>query len=118
VALRVPVFEELVPTVTLPKLWLAGLTPNCPGAVPVPDRATVSDGFDALEVNVRLPLALPAAVGENRTENVTLCPAVKVVGSDRPLIENAPALELAPEMLTLVPPVLVTVSDFVLLFPT
>jgi hypothetical protein len=118
VALNVPVLEVLDPTTTLPKLWLAGDAANWPGAVPVPDKATVSDGFEAFDVRVRFPLALPDALGENTTEKVTLCPAVKVVGKDRPLTENAAEVELAPVTVMLDPPLLVKVSDFVLLFPT
>ena len=118
VALSVPVFAPLEPTVTLPKLWLAGLTPSCPGAVPVPVNATANDGFDAFEVTVKLALALPADAGANTTEKVTLCPAVRVVGSESPLTENAAAPELAPVIVTLEPPVLVIVSDFELLLPT
>jgi hypothetical protein len=118
VALNVPVFDALDPTVMFPKLWLAGDAANWPGAVPVPDSATVSDGFEASDITVRFPLTLPAAVGENTTEKVTLCPAARVVGKESPLIENAAALELALVMITPDPPLLVTVSDFVLLFPT
>ena len=72
VALNVPVFEALAPTTTPPKLWLAGDAANWPGVVPVPDNATVSAGFEAFDVSVRFPLALPDAVGENTTEKVTL----------------------------------------------
>ena len=49
---------------------------------------------------------------------MTLCPAVKVVGKDRPLTENAAEVELAPVTVMLDPPLLVKVSDFVLLSPT
>lgn len=118
VALNVPVFDALDPTTTLPKFWLAGDAANCPGVVPVPDSATVSDGFEAFDVKVRFPLALPDAVGENTTEKVTLCPAARFVGNDRPLTENAAEVELAPVTVMLDPPLLVKVSDFVLLFPT
>ena len=68
------------PTVTLPKLRLVGLAPNVPGATPVPDNGIVNVGFEALDVRVRLPLALPADDGVNDTLNVALCPAVSVTG--------------------------------------
>lgn len=64
--------DELLPTVTFPKLMLVGLAPNVPGATPVPDKPMVNVGFDPFEVMVTLPLALPAAVGVNVTLNVAL----------------------------------------------
>ena len=78
----------LFPTVTLPKLRLVGLVPNVPGVTPVPDRGMVRVGFEALEVMVRLPLALPADDGANETLNVALCPAVRVTGVAIPLKLN------------------------------
>ena len=78
----------LFPTVTLPKLRLVGLSPNVPGVTPVPDRGMVRVGFEALEVMVRLPLALPADDGANETLKVALCPAVRVTGVVIPLKLN------------------------------
>lgn len=46
----------------------------------MPDKGIVRVGFDALDVTVRLPLALPADDGANDTLNVVLCPAVSVTG--------------------------------------
>jgi hypothetical protein len=111
-------FDALAPTVTLPKLKLVGFAASCPGVVPVPDKPIPSEGLLAFEVNVSVPLALPPEDGANCTVKVTLCPADKVVGSESPLTSNAPALELAPEIVTSLPPELVTVSDFDVLFPT
>ena len=76
------------PTVTLPKLRLKGLAPSVPGVTPVPDKGTVRVGFEALDVMVRLPLALPAEDGANETLNVVLCPAVRVTGVVIPLKLN------------------------------
>jgi len=79
--------------VTLPKLRLAGLAPSVPGVTPVPDNGMVSVGFDALDVMVALPMALPADDGANETLKVALCPAVSVTGVVIPL-------KLNPEPLT------------------
>jgi len=63
-AVRLPDADPLVPTTTLPRLKVAGLTLSCPtGATPVPDNGMVSVGLVAFEVRVTLPLALAAAVG-------------------------------------------------------
>ena len=78
----------LFPTVTLPKLRLVGLAPSEPGVTPVPDRGMVRVGFEALEVMVRLPLAVPADGGANDTLKVVLCPAVSVTGAVIPLKLN------------------------------
>ena len=78
----------LFPTVTLPKLRLVGLAPSVPGVTPVPDKGMVRVGFEALDVMVRLPLALPADDGPNETLKVVLCPAVSVTGVVIPLKLN------------------------------
>lgn len=59
---------------TLPKVRLDGLADNVPAAaVPVPDSGIDSGEFDASDVIVRLPLALPADFGANVTVAVVLC---------------------------------------------
>ena len=78
----------MFPTVTLPKPRLVGLAPIVPGVTPVPDRGMVRVGFEALEVMVRFPLALPADDGANETLKVALCPAVRVTGVVIPLKLN------------------------------
>jgi len=75
----------LLPTVTLPKLRLVGFDPSDPGATPVPDNGIARVGFDAFEVTVTLPLALPAAAGANFTVKVALWPGVSVTGALIPL---------------------------------
>ena len=70
----------LFPTVTVPKLRLVGLAPSVPGVTPEPDRGMVRVGFEALDVIVRFPLALPADDGANETLKVALCPALNVTG--------------------------------------
>ena len=92
--LELPVFVTvsdtvcLSPAVTLPKFTLVGFDPSAPAATPVPNRGTFSVGFEALEVTVTLPLAVPAEDGLKETENVALCPAVSVTGVEIPLTLN------------------------------
>ena len=62
----------LLPTVTLPKLRLAGFAPSVPAATPVPDKGSVKVEFEASEVIVTVPLALPLACGEKATVKVVL----------------------------------------------
>lgn len=62
----VPDKDWFEPTVTLPKLSDVGLALSWPGvAVPVPDSEIVSVGFEAFDVTVTVPLALPVEVGAN-----------------------------------------------------
>ena len=74
-----------------------------------------SDAFDATD---RLPLAAPALVGVYVAVNVTLWFAVRFRGKVNPLIEKTAPLALACEMVIVDPPVLVSVSDKLALFPT
>ena len=68
VAVNLPVPELLFPTVTLPRLRVAGEALKVPtAAVPVPDKEIVNVGFEALEVTVTFPLAVPEVVGANFT---------------------------------------------------
>jgi hypothetical protein len=84
-----------VPTVTLPKLGVAGLAANCPGAVPVPESVTLRLDTDPSAVNARLPVTAPAAVGVSVTLNVRVCPAFSVVGTLKPLVANPAPVTLA-----------------------
>jgi hypothetical protein len=61
----------LAPTMTLPKLALAGLKEIC-GCVPVPLNAIVAGEFAALLTTLRLPVALPALAGAKPTVSVKL----------------------------------------------
>ena len=85
VLVTVSVRACLLPTVTLPKLRLAGFDPRVAGAIPVPDKELVSDEFEASEVMVRVPLAFPLAWGANDTIRVVLCEALSVSGRLIPL---------------------------------
>jgi hypothetical protein len=57
-----------------------------------------------------LPLAAPLAVGAKSTAKDVLCPAASVTG-ENPLKLKPVPLALALEIETLVPPLLVNVSD-------
>lgn len=64
----VPDNDWFEPTITLPKLMEAGLELSWPGeAAPVPDKETVRVGFEAFEVTVTVPVALPVEAGANLT---------------------------------------------------
>ena len=78
----------LLPTITLPKLRLAGFDPSAPGVTPVPDNGMVRVGLEPLEVIVTLPVTLAADVGVNVTLKLALCPAVSVTGAVIPLSAN------------------------------
>ena len=71
-ALSVPAWVLLVPTVTLPKSVDVGVTANWPCAIPVPTRDIVIVEFEALEPMEMLPLALPPDWGANVVPKVTL----------------------------------------------
>lgn len=113
VAVRVSAKLLLVPTGTVPKLKGVGETESCPGAATVPDKDALKLGFVAFEVTFKLPLALPADCGANVMLTVRLCPAPSEAGRVRaPRLKPAPLAAIC-EMVTLVPPELVMVSDFV-----
>lgn len=84
----------------------------------MPDNGTDNVGLVAFEVMVTLPLALPAVKGAKVTLKVALCPAVSVAGVEIPLTEKPVPLLATLEMVRLVPPVLVTVSDNTCLLPS
>lgn len=101
----------MLPTVTLPKLRLVGFDPSVPGVTPAADKGMVRVGFDAVEVTVRLPLALPADCGVKVTVKVVLCPGVSVTGAVIPARLNPVPLTPICETVTLEAPVLVNVSE-------
>lgn len=63
----------------------------------MPDREIAKLELLASEEIVRVPLAEPADVGENVTENVMLWPGLRLMGRGNPLRVNADA-ELAAEL--------------------
>jgi len=140
VALEPPEFVRVtvcfceLPTVTLPNATLAGTAASCPAAVPSPvtDKATlVAEVFlgpaefaeefavrEELPFTVILPLTGADVLGEKVTVKTTLCPGVSVTGKDSPLTVKAALLTEFCETVTLLPPVLVSVTDFAWLCPT
>ena len=90
---------------------------SVPCVTPVPESGMLKLGFEPFEVMLTLPLAEPLVVGEKSTVNEVLWPAVNVKGKDRPLKLN-PLPLVAAEIVTVDPPVLVKVSDRLLLLPT
>lgn len=117
-AVRLPFSAEFEPSTTLPKLKLVGETANCPAAVPVPESAILSGELDAFDTIDRLPLAAAEAVGVKVAVKVTLWFAVRLIGRLNPLMEKAAPVIFACVMVTVEPPVLVTVSDRLALLPT
>src|SRR5713101_1707517 len=75
-------------------------------------------GFVPLEVMLTLPLAAPLVVGEKSTVKEVLWPAFNVKGKVSPLKLNPLPLAVAAEIVRLDPPVLVSVSDKLVLLPT
>jgi hypothetical protein len=117
-ALRDPVNALLDPTVTFPKLRLPGDTVKVPEAPPVPESAMFSGEFFAFDTIEMLPLAEPPPVGENVAVKVTLWFAVRLIGRVNPVIENPPPETFACEMVTVDEPLLVKVSDKLVVLPT
>jgi hypothetical protein len=118
-AVRLPDAVPLVPTTTLLRLRVVGVTVSCPVvAVPVPDSGIVRVGLEAVEVMVTLPVTLAADAGVNVTVKLVLCPAVSAIGAVIPLRLNPVPLIATREIVTLEPPILVTVSDRDCLLPT
>ena len=100
------------------KARLAGFAARIPAVTPVPESGMVKLELDPVDVIFTLPLAAPLALGSNVTVNDVLWPAAKFRPAAMPLKLNpAPLAEIA-EMVRLVPPVLVRVSDKFVLLPT
>lgn len=78
----------LFPTVTLPKLSAAGLDESVPCETPVPDNVTDKEGFEAFEVTVNAPVALPADWGAKVTVKVAVWEGLSVTGVVIPLTVN------------------------------
>src|SRR5215472_9806988 len=90
VTLPVPVLVRVtvwglvaLPTVTLPKLRLAGLGASS-RVTPVPESETVAGELVALLTTERLPVTLPVAVGSKLAVKVVLFPALRVKGREIP----------------------------------
>src|SRR5437870_971490 len=83
--IKVRFCTPVLPTSTLPKLTLGGVTESC-GCTPVPLRAMVLGELGALLTSERLPDTLPVAVGANCTLKVLDCPGGTVSGNVGPLM--------------------------------
>jgi hypothetical protein len=118
VLVRVSDKLELLPTCTLPNARLVGFAVSAPCVRPVPESGMLKLESEPVEVTLTLPLAAPLAVGEKSTVKGVLCPAFSVKGNDSPLKLNPVPLAEAAEIVRLVPPVLVRVSDKLELLPT
>jgi hypothetical protein len=69
----------VLPIVALPKLMDPGVTASVPlKLVPLPARATDTDGSEAFEVSESVALFVPAVVGEKVTARLALVPAARV----------------------------------------
>src|SRR3981189_2345130 len=115
---RVSDLELVLPIWTLPNERLLGEADNAPGVVPVPDSAMFNGEPGASETMATLPLTAPAVAGLNFTIKPTLWLAASVAGRVSPLMEKPVPLTFAWEMVMVVPPVFVSVSDLLLALPT
>lgn len=93
-----------------PKLRLDGVAVNAPSVTPEPESDQES-AAPALGVSVTDPVALPADRGANVTVKVALWPAARLKGAVIPLSVNPLPVTAAWLMVTLDPPLLVTVAD-------
>ncbi len=118
VLVTVTATDLLLPTVTLPKLTLAGFAISEPAVTPVPESAMFRGEPGASERTARLPVTAPPVVGANFTVNDMDWLAVSVAGSANPVTEKPLPVTAACEMVTLDPPVLVNVSERPELLPT
>ena len=108
--MTVTVWVVFVPTVKLPKLTLAGLASRVPGAKPVPEIEIVLGELEALLTMLTLPLALPEAVGAKINVRVAVWPLANVAGTERPLMLKPAPVTVASEIVTLLAPVLLSVT--------
>lgn len=77
-----------LPTVTLPKPSLVGLSASKPLATPVPLSETLAEASDALLVIETVALKAPAAFGANTRVSGALWPAIIAVGNVGALSEK------------------------------
>src|ERR1019366_1161502 len=106
-AVSVACRPALDPTVTLPKLRVAGVTPSC-GSTPVPATSMFRGEFGSLLVSVRIPSVYPWAVGVKITGNWTLALGLIFTGNGKLPNEKAcPYFDLE-KILSVLCPVLVS----------
>ncbi len=105
---RVTVPLLLLLTVTFPKLRLSGVAPSR-SVTPVPDSETTAGELVAVLTTETLPEKLPVTVGAKVAVKLVLWPAVRVRGSESPLMLNPAPVAVACETVTLPVPLLVRV---------
>ena len=113
--------DPVLPTVTLPKLKLAGFALKDPGEVvvmPVPDNGIVMLGLAASEPMITAPDALPLAFGEKVTVKVVVCEDARVTGVVIPLRAKPVPATVTPEIEMLEEVALFNVTTCDLLDPT
>ncbi len=88
---------------------LAGVAPSR-SVTPVPESATVAGELVALLAIEMLPETLPLTVGAKVAVKLVLWPAVRVTGSESPLVLNPAPVTVACETVTLPVPVSVRVT--------
>src|SRR3974377_8088 len=87
------------------------------GLVPVPESAREVGELEALLTATSVPVKLPTAVGAKLTLKAVLCPPVRVRGTTSPLVPKFDPVRLSPDTMTVSVPVLLRVTDCVLLPP-
>src|SRR5258705_1486078 len=109
------------PTLCDPQAWAPANAASGPAGTgvetPLPLSAIVAGEFAALLFTNTLPVTEPVAVGAKFTLNVVLCPAPKLSGVNPLIVKPAPET-LSEETFTLVLPVLLNVTVWLLLLPT
>jgi len=86
--------------------------------VPVPESGTTKVESEASEIIVTSPFTAPLELGLKETLKVLLCPGVNVTGTVIPLTLNPAPLAVKEEIVELMPPTLVNVSDRVCVVDT
>ena len=109
---------ELAPIATCPNDTAAGLAVTDSPVTPVPPTSSVSVAFEASLASLIVPPVHLSAMGVKLILTSTLCPAGKVSGRFKPGAANSELLTAIPEMVTLVCPVLDTVTSMVSVWPT
>lgn len=110
----VPVFFSVttwvpvVPSGTLPKLTLEGVT-DIPGEVPEPLRAIVVGELDASVTMVILPVTLAAEVGANVALKVIVLPGARVT-AEKPVTPKPAPVTLSDETFRFAVPVFLRVT--------
>jgi hypothetical protein len=110
--------DRPLPTCTLPKLMLAGLTARVPAVTPVPERTMFSKVFEASLVMATPPVTLPAEFGAKAAVKAVLWPTAKVTGRLRPVTVKPVPLAEVRETVTVELLPLVSVMVCVWVLPT